>query len=255
MQSRLLFKTLTILIISVFFLVSCGLPPPGTPLTPEQREEAKKKCILQYVGAGLVLGGITGALIGGGKRGGVGAAIGAVAGGALGYLVAYGKCIVYFSDLNTFPVAGYQDTARNEGYRPDQGNVVKIKSWSTTPSEVAPGSKLKLNGSYYVMAPKELKEVKVKEMRTLYFYDTTKMEWVELGPAENEVTAALGTRKADGMIDIPKDLPEGKYRIDLKVAALGKEDVASTQYIVKKSVALDSISPLFALNVDVNEGE
>jgi len=61
--------------------------------------------------------------------------------------------VAYFSDLKTFPVAGYQDTAKNEGYNKELGEVVKIKNFSTTPKEVAPGGKLQLNGSYYVMAP------------------------------------------------------------------------------------------------------
>ena len=255
MQKSLIFKTVAIFILSAFFLTSCGLPPPGTALTPEEREQAKNQCIAQYTVGGAVLGAIAGAFLGGGKKGaGTGAIIGALAGGALAYLIAYGKCVAYFSDLNTFPVAGYQDTARNEGYRPELGDVVKIKNWATTPKEVSPGDKLQLNGTYYVMAPKELKEVKVKETRTLYYFDSSKKEWVELGPAENEVTAALGTRKADGTVDIPKDLPEGRYRLDLKVAALGKEDVASTEYIVKKTTAMERFFKFFALNNN-NEGQ
>lgn len=239
MRKNLIFKMLIVITVSIFFLVSCGLPPPGTPLTPEEREEAKNKCIAQYTIGGAVLGGIAGALIGGGKKAGTGAVIGALAGGALAYLIAYGKCVAYFSDLNTFPVAGYQDTIKKEGYRAELGEVVKIKSFSSTPKEVKPGDKLKLNGSYYVMAPKEMKEVKVKETRTLYYFDSSKEEWVELGPVENEITSDLGTRNAEGTIDIPKDLPEGKYRVDFKVAALGREDVASTEYVVKKSTAMN----------------
>jgi len=204
----------------------------------------------------VVLGGITGALsgalIGGSKRAGAGAVIGAVTGGALAYLIAYGKCFAYFSDLKTFPVAGYQETAKNERYRPEDGDIVKIKSWTNTPQEVAPGGKLQLNGSYYVMAPKEKKDVKVKETRTLYYFDSSKKNWVELGPYENEVTVDLGTRKADGIIEIPKDVPEGRYRIDLKVSALGKEDIASTEYSVKKAAAMGGF--LFARN-DNNIGQ
>lgn len=255
MRKNKFIKITAIIILSVFILTSCGLPPPGTSLTPEEREEAKNKCIAQYVGVGAIVGGIAGALIGGGKRAGVGAAIGAVAGGVLAYLIAYGKCVAYFSDLNTFPVAGYQDTLRNEGYKPDQGDVVKIKNFSSTPKEVKLGDKVQLNGSYYIMAPKDIKEVKVKETRTLYYFDSSKKEWVELGPAENEVTASLGTRKADGAIDIPKDLPEGRYRIDFKVAALGKEDVASTEYVVKKTTAMEQFFKTVVVKFDVREGD
>ncbi len=246
MQKGLIFKAITISIVSVFFLVSCGLPPPGTPLTPEERESAKNKCIAQHVAVGAIGGALVGALLGGRKATG-GAVAGAIAGGAMAYLVAWGKCVAYFSDLNTFPVAGYQDTMKNEGYNPQQGEVVKIKSFTIAPQEVKTGEKAQLNGSYYVMAPQEKKEVKVKETRTMYYFDSSKKEWIELGPVENEVTASLGTRKADGTIDIPKDLPEGRYRVDFKVAALGKEDVASTEYIVKKQTAMERFFSVIAL--------
>lgn len=238
MKQGNLLKITVLAVVSLFFLTSCALPPPGTPLTAEEREAAKSRCIAQHVAVGAVGGAIVGALIGG-KKAGVGAIAGAVAGGSLAYLLAWGKCAAYFSDLNTFPVAGYQDTLKNERYSPTQGNVVKIKSFSSTPNEVKLGDKIQLNGSYYVMAPEDIREVKVKETRTLYYFDSSKKEWVELGPAENEVTASLGTRKADGMIDIPKDLPEGRYRVDFKVAALGKEDMASTEYVVKKTTAME----------------
>jgi len=171
-----------------------------------------------------------------------------VTGGALAYLIAYGKCFAYFSDLNTFPVAGYQKTAKNEGYTPEQGDVVKIKKLTTTSKELSPGDKVQLDGSYYVMAPKELKEVKVKETRTIYYFNSSKNEWRELGSAEKEVTVELGTRKADGNVNVTKETPEGRYRVDFKVAALGKEDVASTEYVVKKTTAMERFFKFFVLN-------
>lgn len=235
MKKNSILKTLIVVSVSIFFLVSCGLPPPGTPLTHEERERAKNSCIAQHIAGGAILGGITGALLGGSGKAGKGAIIGALSGAALGYLIAYGRCIAYFSDLNTFPVAGYQDTLKKEGYRAELGEVVKIKSFSSSPREVNPGNKLKLDGSYFVMAPKEVKEVKVKETRTLYYFDSSKKEWVELGSAENEITSDLGTRKAEGTIEIPKELPAGRYRIDFRVEALGKNDVASTEYVVRPS--------------------
>ncbi|MFN3479968.1 MAG: hypothetical protein ACK415_06240 [Thermodesulfovibrionales bacterium] len=255
MRRNKFIKITAIVILSIFVLASCGLPPPGTALTPEEREAAKNNCIAQYTIGGAIIGGIAGALIGGGKRAGVGTAIGAAGGGMLGYLIAYGKCVAYFSDLQTFPMAGYQDTMKNERYSPEQGEVVKIKEFSSNPQEVNLGNKVQLKGSYYIMAPKDIKEVKVKETRTLYYFNSSKKEWVELGPAENEVTASLGTRKADGTIDIAKDLPEGRYRVDFKVSALGKEDVASTEYLVKKATAMERLIKTVAVKIGVMAGD
>ncbi len=239
MKREIVFKALALSILSLFFLTSCGLPPPGTPLTPEERERAKNQCIAQYTIGGTVLGGISGALLGGGKgRGGQGAIIGASAGGALAYLIAYGKCFAYFYDTSTFPAAGYQDTMRNENYKPADGNIVRIKDFNAI-GEARQGQKLKFEGSYYVMAPQEMQDVTIKETRTAYFYDTSKKEWKELGSVEKENTIELGTRKIDDGIDITEKTPEGKYRIDLKISALGKEDVASAEYVVKKATAFE----------------
>jgi hypothetical protein len=225
-------KLIAILVLTAFLTVSCGLPPAGTALTPEQRASAQKSCIAQYTAGGAVLGGIAGYFIG---RGGTGAAVGAVAGGALAFMIAWGKCMEYYSDMRSFPVAGAAETAQRVGYTPSQGYVTKIESFDITPKQTVPGQGVKTTGSYYVMAPQGAKEVKVTETRTVAYLDGN--EWKELGSIPQDVVAGLGTRRADGSFDLPTDVAEGRYRVTMKVAANGVEDQKSRELIVKKGVA------------------
>lgn len=230
-------RLFTLLLLIVFFVSSCGpLPPPGTALTPEEREEAQKSCIARYTAMGAVGGALVGALIGGKKW--EGALIGAAAGGSLAFALAYGKCLAMFSDLNSYPVAGALDTARRVGYNPSQGYVTKIENFSIDPTGVAPGGKVHLNGSYYIMAPEGTMETKVTETRTVSYYDPSEKQWKELGSVPQEVTSAIGTRRAEGSFDMPKDVPEGNYRITFTVDANGKRDQVSSELTVRKGLAM-----------------
>ncbi len=220
-------------ILALFIFTACApLPPPGTPLTPEQRASAQRQCIATYTVVGTLGGAALGALFGKGE----GALIGAAAGGALAFAIAWGHCLSAYSDLKSYPVAGAQETAERTGYNPSQGNVIKIEDYSLDPTGVAPGGKVRMNGAYYVLAPDGQRDIKVVETRSLSFLDPEKNEWKELGAVDQEVMAAIGTRRAEGNFDIPPDAPEGQYRIALKVAANGKYDQLSRDLTVKKGM-------------------
>ena len=105
------------------------------------------------------------------------------------------------------------------------------------PGTITAGQTANLGGSYYVMAPEGAKEMKVTETRYVKYFDPSKNEWTNLGAVDQEITAAPGLRKADGKFDIPKDVPEGKYRIGFKVASAGKEDTVERDLVVKKGTA------------------
>ena len=229
-------KTLSLLMVCVFLLSSCAsvLPDPSQIRTEEERIDARNKCIAMYTAGGAAAGALAGALIGGDWKA---AGIGALVGGGFGFLVAWGYCLSLYSTLQSTPVAGYQQTAQQVGYNPSQGNVTKIQGFNVTPGSITPGKTVNLGGSYYVMAPQGSKEMKVTETRYVKFFDTSKNEWTNLGAVDQEITAAPGLRKADGKFDIPKDVPEGKYRIGFKVASAGKEDVVERDLTVKKGTA------------------
>jgi hypothetical protein len=229
------FRILVPCILAVFLFTACApLPPPGTPLTAEQRASAQRQCIATYTVVGALGGAALGALFGKGE----GALIGAAAGGALAFAIAWGHCLSAYSDLNSYPVAGAQETALRTGYDVSQGEVIKIENYTLDPTGVAPGGKVRMNGSYYVMAPGGEREVKVTETRSLSFLDPENNEWKELGAVDQHVTSAIGTRRAEGSFDIPADAPEGHYRIALKVSAYGKNDQMTQDLTVKKGMPM-----------------
>ena len=221
----------------VFLFSSCAtmLPDPNTITTEEERISARNKCIAMYTVGGALGGALVGGLIGGNWKG---AGIGAAAGGAIGFAYAWGKCLSLYSTLVSQPTTGYQQTAQQVGYKPAQGNVTKIQSFAVAPTAVAPGGSVKLNGTYYVMAPEGAKEMKVTETRAVKYFDPSKNQWTDLGQVDQEITVAPGTRKADGAFDIPKDVPEGRYKMAFKVSAQGREDAVERDLTVKKGVAM-----------------
>lgn len=235
-------RSITVVVLITFIFSACAsLPTTGTALTDEERASAQKTCIAKYTAIGAVGGAALGYLLGSKNSKLETTAIGAAAGGALAFAIAYGKCLAYYSNLSSFPVASRQETAQKIGYKPSQGYLTKIETLSLNPQGVAPGGKVQMNGSYYVMAPPGEQEVKVTETRMLSYYDPEKKEWTDLGAVDNEITSALGTRKAQGNFDIPKDVPEGRYRVTMKVAAQGKQDEISKELLVKKEYAFSGL--------------
>jgi len=237
------FRRLVPFLLVVFLFTACApLPPPGTPLTPEERASAQRRCIATYTTTGALGGALGGALIGAlsGKGQGalIGAAAGAAVGGALAFAIAWGHCLSAYSDLKSYPVTGGQETANRTGYNSSQGEIIKIENYFLNPTGVSPGGKVQMNGSYYVMAPEGEREVKVTETRALSFLDPEKNEWKELGAVDQHVTSAIGTRRAEGSFDIPTDAPEGRYRITLRVSAFGKTDQLTQDLTVSKGMAM-----------------
>lgn len=223
-----------IALIGVFFLYSCAsmLPNPDDIKTEEDRIRARSQCIALHTVGGALGGALIGGLIGGDWKG---AGIGAAIGGGIGFAYAWGKCLSLYSTLKSQPAAGYQETARKVGYNQSQGEVVKIQSFNVSPASVGQGGSVKLNGSYYVMAPPDRTEIKVTETRIVKYFDPSKNEFVDLGQVDQQVTAAPGTRTADGNFDIPKDVPEGRYKIAFIVNAEGKSDMIERELTVRKA--------------------
>ncbi|MFZ5482750.1 MAG: glycine zipper 2TM domain-containing protein [Pseudomonadota bacterium] len=229
------FRKWTVVASVATLMAGCAAQPPvGTAMTDAERAKAKKDCITHYTVVGSIGGAFLGLLTSGRKDRGSGALLGAVAGGALGAALAWGHCMKLYSNLDSYPVADARETARLTGYQPAKGKQVKIQSFLVDPVSTAPGREVRLNGSYYVMAPDESREVKVVETRTVSYYDESERTWKELGSVDAQLTAALGTRKAEGRFELPPDVPEGRYRLAFKVDALGRSDEVSQEIMVRK---------------------
>lgn len=229
-----LLRAVSAVVVPAVLLASCAeLPKAGTALTDQERTQAQKNCVAQYTALGALGGSLLGILTSSKEDRTKGALIGAAAGGALAYSIAWGKCLRYYSDVNSFPVADARQTAVNVGWVPSRGNEVRIQSFSVTPETVAPGGRLVLAGSYYVMAPEGQKDVKVVETRTVHFYNPESKSWQELGAEDTPLTVALGTRRSEGSTGMPKEVAEGRYRVTFKVSALGREDQASREIVIK----------------------
>lgn len=233
-------RWVALFVLIAFVSGACApLPPPGTALTPEERESAKRNCIARYTALGALGGAALGLLLGSKNAKAEGALIGAAAGGALAFIIAWGKCLATYSDLNSYPVADALSTAQRVGYSPSQGVAVRVEHFALSPPEgVSPGGELRADGSYYVMIPEAMTEVKVKEVRILHYYDESAREWKELGSVENEIVAAPGTRRAEGRFDIPQDAAEGNYRITLSVECQGVSDSAMREVMIKKGLPM-----------------
>ena len=220
-------------------------PTEQTPLTEEEREKAKEQCILKYTAGGAITGALVGLLL---ERDIGGAIKGAAVGGTLAFAIAWGACLKYYSTLKSSSVADANQTARKIKYDPSQGVVVKVENLSLIPNPVSPGDKVQMNALYYVMVPDKTQEIKVTETRTVYYYDENGTSgtkgWKELGSIDYSVTVEPGTRKAEGDFELPEKVPEGRYKIALKVSAEGFSNEAVQELIVKKGIAKVSTQPV-----------
>jgi hypothetical protein len=228
-------RRLAALLAPTLTLAACApLPKAGTALTEQERADAQKNCVAQYTALGVVGGTLLGLLTSSKDDRVKGAAIGAAAGGALAWSIAWGKCLKYYSDVRSFPVADARQTATSTGWVASRGNEVRIQSFEVNPSTLAPGGRLGLTGSYYVMGADGQKDIKVVETRTVHYFNPETKAWQELGHEDTPITAALGTRRSEGHTGMPREVAEGRYRVTFKVAALGREDQAAREVVIKK---------------------
>ena len=229
-------KSLSVLLVCVFLLSSCAsvLPDPSQIRTEDERIDARNKCIAMYTAGGAAAGALVGALIGGSWKS---AGVGALVGGGFAFLAAWGHCLSLYSTLQSQPVAGYQQTARQVGYNPSQGDVVKIQSFSVAPTTIIPGQTITLGGSYYVMAPEGSKEMKVTETRYVKYFDPSKERVDE--PRRSRPGDHCRTRAAKGRRQIRH--PQGRSRRQVphrfQGGLGGKEDVLEKDLTVKKGTA------------------
>lgn len=203
----------------------CATTPGGKGVTWSSPEA----CIATYTVGGVAAGAVIGKLLGGDTKD---AAAGAVAGGVLAFAYAWGKCFADFSTSKSQPAKGYDDTARQVRYAPDQGTVVKITNYHLDPVAAAPGDTVKFRAGYYVMTPAR-KDVSVTETRTLKFFDRGQNKYVEY-PVPEKTVISPGLRNADGSVPIPDNAQEGEFILAFKVEAEGKTASREVPFVITR---------------------
>ncbi|NQT86933.1 glycine zipper 2TM domain-containing protein [bacterium] len=174
--------------------------------------EANKKTVW---GAGI--GAAGGALIGGaykGKKGAVwGGLLGALAGGAVGQ----------YLDRKDRSAA---ETKAEHQYKPEQGTRLELMAVGSDPTQVAPGSDVKLQATYAVMAPNDQQSVKVTETRKIT------LNGQKVAETTAEMDRTPGTYSSIVPISLPPDTQRGTYQLHVTLAAAGQTSQQSSAFTV-----------------------
>jgi hypothetical protein len=144
---------------------------------------------------GMFGGGLSGVVIGGIASGNV---FGALLGGMVG--TALGAFIGHYLDNK---VASREDALLKYPLRDDE-NKLFIENSSTFPDAVSTGSNVNAMVQYTVLAPADIKQIKITETRMLF---DEKEGWIKL--AERQVVRTQGTYSSVFSFTIPKRISKG----------------------------------------------
>lgn len=218
--------------VPIIVLLALSLISYGCVTTPTRAdgEMSPAACIAAHTAGGAIIGGIIGAIAGDRQ----GLKKGLLIGGGLALAYAWGKCFQHYTTSKSEQIKDYDTTAREVGYSPQSGLVARIENYSLTPVVAAPGDTVRFDAVYYVMSPNRDSDIPVTEIRKLKRFNDKENTYVELGEAVSSITAKPGLRKADGNIQIPENVEEGKYLISFLITAEGKTDVLERPLIISK---------------------
>jgi plastocyanin len=110
-------------------------------------------------------------------------------------------------------------------YRPEQGIVLKMGPGAVEPSMLRPGAEVNLRVTYTVLAPRDAKPLRVKELRTVRYGNQ------DLRRLEKDVAVSSGTYASEHRLSIPPDAAEGTYSVttivEIPAVALARGEVSS----------------------------
>ena len=109
-----------------------------------------------------------------------------------------------------------EDAASAALYTPDQGVVTTIESVSATPKELRPGEPLNLRMEYTVLAPPQMSDVKIREVRSIFFNN---QHLVDLAP--KELTLRQGTNEIHDTLTLPANAAAGSYAVVTSLQVIG----------------------------------
>jgi len=189
-------RSIALLTVSVFLfgLVSCAS-------IPEEHKGAATGA-----GVGAAAGGLAGVLLGGSARATViGALAGALVGGAVGH---------YYVDQKR----DREETAKQYGYEPSAGIVVRVEEALAVPASVKPGGNVELRLTYAVLTPKADDSVAVNETREI------RHNGVLVGKPEVNITRSGGTYSSSVPLLLPEGADKGTYVVLSTVRAENVSD-------------------------------
>lgn len=195
-------------------VVAAGIVLSGCASTGGVSDELAGTGIGAAVGCGI------GALISGDARG---CAIGAAAGAALGYAA------VKISQYESRQVRSAKADQRIYGLAPAiDSPQVKIRKGVSSPKSVKAGQAVSFATDYSVALPAGKNDVKVAE--TFALAKDGDVVWK--APAK-KASRSAGGYKADMTIDLPPDLPPGKYTVVHSVQAGKSYDERRSTFTVR----------------------
>jgi len=175
-----------------------------------------EKGIATGAGTGAVAGALWGLSTGDSKNVVKGALIGAVSGAVIGGLVGWKM------DYKERQTATYAQTKKRVSYNSKQGTVVNIETLNAKSATLTPNSNLDINGSYYVMSSNSNKDIPIKRVNSMEYYNNETKKYENIFDKEDEEVKKLGTNEIINSINLPKDAPDGNYKYILAINAEDK---------------------------------
>lgn len=193
------------IIVAVILVVMSGLA--GCETVSEHKETA--------IGAGA--GAVGGAVIGGvagGKTGAIiGGLLGALAGGVVGNYVER-------KDRDR------AQAASAVGYRPEQGNLVRVDKVEVSPTTVGPGGTVNLTSTYTILTPSD---------QTMTVHETREVRHngALVANPSLDVQRANGTFTSTLPITLPSNALAGTYEVTITVAMGDRTARSMTNFTVQ----------------------
>jgi len=188
-------------------------------LSPEQKGAAAG------AGIGAAAGAVAGALIDK-KNPGQGAIIGATAGAVVGGVTGWAVGAYRVKQIKP-----REEAAAANHYTPQQGVVTKIDRTAATPQQLKPGDQLTVQSQYTVLAPPQNNQIRVREVRSVYFNDQPLTDL----PAR-ELVLVQGTNEIQSSLTLPPDAADGNYSVVTTVEPVAvpnaRKQQASTPFVV-----------------------
>jgi plastocyanin len=127
-------------------------------------------------------------------------------------------------------VTGGADVFAAYRYRPEQGIVLKVERGTAEPSRLRPGAEVNLLVTYTILAPRDTKPLKVRELRTVRYGNQ------DLRRLEKDVTVSAGTYSSEHRLTIPADAAEGSYSVttlvEIPSATQARDEVSSAFSVI-----------------------